>query len=147
MVQPRESNPRPPALQSCALPTELIPPVQSEIQNNVKFQICPQKYSFAALMSASRLLLSNQTLHYSFISSLLAQFIWRKVVPKKRVTLQLSQRKKIVDPFARAKCTRTCSDCLALTKLTQLGEPKCLREETSAGREGGLTFKKGWTSG
>ena len=38
MVQPRESNPRPPALQSCALPTELIPPVQSETQINVKFQ-------------------------------------------------------------------------------------------------------------
>ena len=38
MVQPRESNPRPPALQSCALPTELIPPVQSQTQNNVKFQ-------------------------------------------------------------------------------------------------------------
>ena len=70
MVQPRESNPRPPALQSCALPTELIPPVQSEIQNNVKFQICPQKYSSAALMSASRLMLSNQGLHCSFISSL-----------------------------------------------------------------------------
>ena len=38
MVQPRESNLRPPALQSCALPTELILPVQSETQNNVKFQ-------------------------------------------------------------------------------------------------------------
>ena len=38
MVQPRESSPRPPALQSCALPTELIPSVQCEIQNNVKFQ-------------------------------------------------------------------------------------------------------------
>ena len=38
MVQPRESNPRPPALQSCALPTELIPSVQSETKNNVKFQ-------------------------------------------------------------------------------------------------------------
>ena len=38
MVQARESTPRPPALQSCALPTELIPPVQSETQNNVKFQ-------------------------------------------------------------------------------------------------------------
>ena len=36
MVQPRKSNPRP--LQSCALPTELIPPVQSETQNNVEFQ-------------------------------------------------------------------------------------------------------------
>ena len=38
MVQQREWNPRPPTLHSCALPTELIPPVQSETQNNVKFQ-------------------------------------------------------------------------------------------------------------
>ena len=38
MVHTRESNPRPPALQLCALPTELIPPVQCETQNNVKFQ-------------------------------------------------------------------------------------------------------------
>ena len=38
MVQPLESNPRPPTLQSCALLTEPIPPVQSETQNNVKFQ-------------------------------------------------------------------------------------------------------------
>ena len=38
MVHTRESNPQPPALQSCALPTEIIPPVQSETQNNVKFQ-------------------------------------------------------------------------------------------------------------
>ena len=34
IVQTRESNPPPPALQSCALPTELIPPVQCETQNN-----------------------------------------------------------------------------------------------------------------
>ena len=38
MVQSLESNPRPPALQFCVLPTELILPVQSETQNNVKFQ-------------------------------------------------------------------------------------------------------------
>ena len=38
MVQTRELNPRPPALQSCALPTELIQPVQSETQNKVEFQ-------------------------------------------------------------------------------------------------------------
>ena len=38
MVLAREFNPRPPALQSCVLPTELIPPVQLETQNNVKFQ-------------------------------------------------------------------------------------------------------------
>ena len=37
---------------------------------------------------------------------------------------------KIVDPFTRANCTRTCSDCLVLTKLTQLGESKCLYVET-----------------
>ena len=37
---------------------------------------------------------------------------------------------KIVDPFARANSISTCSDCLVLTKLTQLVEPKCLYEET-----------------
>ena len=37
---------------------------------------------------------------------------------------------KIIDPFVRANCTRTCSGCLALTKLTQLGESKCLYGET-----------------
>ena len=31
MVQPRESNPRPPALQSNALPTELILPRESNV--------------------------------------------------------------------------------------------------------------------
>ena len=34
MVQPQKSNPRPPALQSCALPTEVIQPVLCETQNN-----------------------------------------------------------------------------------------------------------------
>ena len=37
---------------------------------------------------------------------------------------------KIVDPFARANSARTCSDCLVLTELTQLVEPKCLYGET-----------------
>ena len=69
-VQPREWIPRPPAVQSSALLTERIPPVQSKTQNNVKFQLCTQKYSFTALTSTSRLMLSNQTLHCSFISSL-----------------------------------------------------------------------------
>ena len=67
----------------------------------------------------------------------------KKSCPEKEGHPPAESTEKIVDPFARAKCTRTCSDCLALTKLTQLGEPKCLREETSAGQEGGLTFKKG----
>ena len=48
MVQPRESNPQPPVLQSCALPTELNPPVQSETQNNGKFQ---NKYTKILLYS------------------------------------------------------------------------------------------------
>ena len=56
----------------------------------------------------------------------------RKVVPKKRVTLQLTQRKKIVDPFTRANSARVYSGCLALSELTQLGEPKCLYDETLA---------------
>ena len=37
---------------------------------------------------------------------------------------------KIVYPFARANSARTCSDCLFLTELTQLVEPKCLYGDT-----------------
>jgi len=46
---------------------------------------------------------------------------------------------KQVDPVARASSTRACSDCLkqssdclALTELTRLGEPKCLHEKMFA---------------
>ena len=42
------------------------------------------------------------------------------------------------------------SHMLRLSRLERVdpaGEPKCLRGETSAGQEGDLTFKKGWTSG
>ena len=67
----------------------------------------------------------------------------KKSCPEKEVHPPVESTEKIVDPFARAKSTRTCSDCHALSELTQLGESKCLREETSAGQEGGLTFKKG----
>ena len=68
MVQPLESNPRPSALQSCVLPTELLPPVQSETQNN--FKICTQKYSFTELTSAaawcSQIKLYTVVLSHSF---------------------------------------------------------------------------------
>ena len=130
MVQPRESNLRPPALQSCALPTKLIPPVQFETQNNVKLQ---NKYTEILLYSTGECQpldarKSITTLYYYLIA--LGPFIWRKVLPKKRVTLQLIQRKKIVDFFARANSARIYFDCLALTELTQLGELKCLYGET-----------------
>ena len=39
---------------------------------------------------------------------------------------------KNVDPFARTNSARACSDCLALTELTRLGEPKCLYGEKLA---------------
>ena len=59
-----------------------------------------------------------------------ATFTWRNVVPGKRVTslVNFSERlyEKKVDTFARANSARACSDCLALTELTRLGEPKCL---------------------
>ena len=44
--------------------------------------------------------------------------------------------KKKVDPFARANSARACSDCLALAKLTWLGEPMCLYGEKLARVEG-----------
>ena len=39
---------------------------------------------------------------------------------------------KKIDPFARANSARACSDCLALTELTCLGESKCLYGEKLA---------------
>ena len=80
---------------------------------------------------------------------MLAPVLRRKVVPEKWVTLptestlaSLYMRKK-GDPFLRANNARAhalivqngasaCSDCLALTKLTRLGEPKCFYEEKLA---------------
>ena len=70
-----------------------------------------------------------------------APFIWRKVVPGKRVTLlakstlpSVYMRKKwtpLPEPRAENRA-RACSECLALTKLTLLGEPKCLYGEKLA---------------
>ena len=40
--------------------------------------------------------------------------------------------RKKVDPVARANSARACSDCLAFTELTPLGEPKCLYGEKLA---------------
>ena len=54
----------------------------------------------------------------------------KKSCPEKEGHPPAESTEKIVDPFARANCTRTCSDCLALTELTQLGESKCLYGET-----------------
>ena len=50
----------------------------------------------------------------------------KKSCSEKKVTLQLSQRKKIVDTFVRANSARIYFDCIVLTKLTQLGKLKCL---------------------
>ena len=61
-------------------------------------------------------MLSNQTLHCSFISSIWVPFIWRKVVPKKRVTLQLGQRKN-----SWPLCpSQQCSHVLWLSRLDQV---------------------------
>ena len=59
--------------------------------------------------------------------------------PPSRVNFSERLYEKKVDPFARVKSwlsndnsARACSDRLALTELTQLGEPKCLYGETLA---------------
>ena len=56
--------------------------------------------------------------------------------PPSRVNFSECLYEKIVDPFARANSTRACFDCLALTELTGLGEPKCLYGEKLAGLGG-----------
>ena len=52
---------------------------------------------------------------------------------------------KKVDLFARAKSAAgACSDCLVLSELTRLREPKCLYGELSwPGKEDEPTIKKG----
>ena len=50
--------------------------------------------------------------------------------PPSRVNFSERLYEKKVDPFARA--SSACSDCLALTELTRLGEPKCLYGEKLA---------------
>ena len=70
-----------------------------------------------------------------------APFTWRKVVPGKRVTLlaestlpSVYMRKKLTPlPEPRAdNRAHACSDCLALTELTRLSEPKRLYGEKLA---------------
>ena len=52
--------------------------------------------------------------------------------PPSQVNFSECLYEKKVDPFARANSARVCSDCLALTELTRLGEPKCLYGEKLA---------------
>ena len=62
-------------------------------------------------------------------------FIRRKPLPGRRAFLQAESTfsKQLyedkVGSFVRANSTRACSDCLALTELTRLSEPKCLHVE------------------
>ena len=50
--------------------------------------------------------------------------------PEKEDHPPAESTEKVVGPFVRANSARTCSDCLPLTELTQLGEPKRLCGET-----------------
>ena len=130
MVQPRESNPRPPALQSCALPTELIPPVQSETQNNVKIQ---NMYTEILLHSTDECqplgaLKSSSTLQ--FYLTPLGPIDMKKSCPEKEDHPPAETTEKIVDSFVGANSACAYFDCLTLTELTQLGEPKCLYGDT-----------------
>ena len=52
--------------------------------------------------------------------------------PPSRVNFSERLYEKNVDPFVRVNSARSCSDRLALTELTQLGEPKCLYGEKFA---------------
>ena len=52
--------------------------------------------------------------------------------PPSRVNFSERLYEKKVDPFARSNSARACSDCLALTELSWLGEPKCLYGEKLA---------------
>ena len=71
-----------------------------------------------------------------------APFILRKVVSGKKVTLPAESTlasvymRKRLTPLPESRAGRACSDRLALTQLTWLGEQKCLYGEKLARREG-----------
>ena len=71
---------------------------------------------------------SNTTLYFYLIP--LGPVHMKKSCPEKEVHSPADSTEKIVDPFARVNSARTYFHCLALTKLTQLGESKCLYGET-----------------
>ena len=53
--------------------------------------------------------------------------------PPSRVKFSERLFEKLVDPFTLANCGRACSDCLALTELTRLGEQKGYMKKRSFG--------------
>ena len=70
--------------------------------------------------------------------------------PPTQVNFTKCLYEKKVDPFAQVKSwlsddnrARACSDCLALTELTQLSKTKCLYGEKLAWLEGDPTIAKG----
>ena len=50
----------------------------------------------------------------------------KKICPEKEGDSPAESTEKVVDAFAQANSARIYFDCLALIKLTQLGELKCL---------------------
>ena len=50
----------------------------------------------------------------------------KKICPEKQGHPPAESTERIVDALARANSARIYFDCLALIKLTQLGELKCL---------------------
>ena len=67
----------------------------------------------------------------------------KKSCPEKVVHPPAESTEKIVDPFARAKSTRTCSDCHALSELTQLANQSVCVEKRRPVRKVTLPSKKG----
>ena len=73
----------------------------------------------------------SQINHYTVVLSYRFRPVYMtKSSPEKEGHPPAESTEKIVDFFAQANSVRTYFDCLALTKLTQLGELKCLYKET-----------------
>ena len=68
----------------------------------------------------------------------------RKVtLPPVSTVVGIYLRKK-VDPFAQANSSCTCYDCLTLTELTRVGEPKCLWRKFVLARRETVPLQKGY---
>ena len=75
-------------------------------------------------------MLSNQAVHCSFYLIPLGPIDMKKSCPEKEDHPPAETTEKIVDSFVRANSAYVYFDCLTLTELTQLGEPKYLYGET-----------------
>ena len=115
--------PRPSALQSCALATDACSVWDSKQRKSLKYvhRNTPLQHWRVPAAWCSQIKDYTVVLSHPFWPR-----SYEEKLPEKEGHPPAESTEKIVDLFARANSVRRYFDCLVLTKLTQLGESKCL---------------------